>query len=59
MITNVALDTGPLVAFLDRQDQYHNWARDQFKQIKPPLLSCEPVISEACFLIRSLPRAVG
>jgi len=58
MITNVALDTGPLVAFLDRQDQYHNWARDQFKQIKPPLLSCEPVISEACFLIRSLPRAV-
>jgi len=58
MIQNVALDTGPLVAFLDRQDQHHSWARDQLKQIKPPLLSCEAVISEACFLLRSLPRAV-
>jgi uncharacterized protein len=59
MIHPVALDTGPLVAALDESEQYHDWCCDQFKEIKPPLLSCEAVISEACFLLESVPSALG
>ena len=51
MRRGVLLDTGPLVAFLNQRDTYHQWAQDQFDQIAPPLLSCEAVLSEACFLL--------
>ena len=47
----VIVDTGPLVALLDRQDQHHDWVRSQIKNISPPLLSCEAVIVETCFLL--------
>jgi predicted nucleic acid-binding protein len=50
----VILDTGPLIALLDRNDQYHTWARAHFDQILPPLLTCEAVLTEACYLA---PRA--
>lgn len=46
------IDTGPLVAFINRSDQYHDWSCAQLKKITPPLLSCESVISEASFLLR-------
>jgi predicted nucleic acid-binding protein len=46
-------DTGPLVAFLNRRDQYHDWAREQFGRIAPPLVTCEAVISETVFLLQS------
>ena len=51
MISRVLLDTGPLVAALARRDRYHAWASLQFQQMKPPLLTCESVLSEACFLL--------
>jgi uncharacterized protein len=51
----VILDTGPLVAFLNRRDRYHAWAVDQFASLKPPLLTCEAVLSEAAYLVRDLP----
>lgn len=51
MRREVLLDTGPLVAFLNRQDEYHEWAVSQWGQIAPPLWTCEAVISEACFLL--------
>lgn len=56
MRPRVILDTGPLVALLNRRDQHHPWARVCFAETAPPLLTCEAVISEACFLVRSLPR---
>jgi len=56
MRSGVILDTGPLVALLNRRDHYHLWAKDCFAETTPPLLTCEAVISEACFLVRSLPR---
>ena len=49
------LDTGPLVAFLNRRDRFHAWAVAQLDEIEPPLLTCEPVLSEACFLLRHDP----
>jgi predicted nucleic acid-binding protein len=45
-------DTGPLVAFLNRSDQYHSWAKSQFEQIFQPLITCEAVVSEAVFLLQ-------
>jgi uncharacterized protein len=53
MRQNVLLDTGPLVAYLKRQDLFHDWAVEQWEDIKSPLLTCEAVIVEACFLLRN------
>jgi len=47
----VIVDTGPIVALLDARDRHHRWAVAQFADVEPPLLTCESVISEACFLL--------
>jgi uncharacterized protein len=47
----VILDTGPLVALIDARDEDHDWAVAQWGDVEPPLLTCESVISEACFLL--------
>jgi predicted nucleic acid-binding protein len=52
MIRGVILDTGPLVAFLVADEVAHEWTVAQLENIQLPLLSCEPVITEACFLLR-------
>ena len=54
MKQQVILDTGPLVALLNRGDRHHQWARDQWGQMTPPLFTCEAVLAEACFLVRRL-----
>ena len=51
MRARVILDTGPLVALVDARDKDHRWAVVQWSDIEPPLLTCESVISEACFLL--------
>jgi predicted nucleic acid-binding protein len=48
---SVIIDTGPLVALLNARDRHHEWSVAQWGQIAPPLLTCESVISEACFLL--------
>ena len=48
----VLLDTGPLVALLHQSDEAHEWARSQFKEHPAPFITCEAVLSEACFLLR-------
>jgi len=45
-------DSGPLVAFLDRSDEYHAWAVEQFSHLTGPLLTCEGVITEATHLLK-------
>jgi predicted nucleic acid-binding protein len=51
-LTAILLDTGPIVAFLRADDVHHEWAVDVLGQVAPPLLTCEPVLSEALFLVR-------
>ena len=51
-MTQTLLDTGPLVAYLNVDDQFHDWAVAQMKELAPPLLTCEPVLTEACFLLQ-------
>jgi predicted nucleic acid-binding protein len=46
------LDTGPLVSFLAAGLEHHEWAVEQWKQLHPPLLTCEPVLTEAAFLLK-------
>jgi predicted nucleic acid-binding protein len=50
----VLLDAGPVVALLDDREQYHEWAVEQVGHLPTPFLTCESVISEACFLLRRL-----
>ena len=45
-------DTGPLVAYLNRNDPYHAWAVALMKQVRPPMLTCEPVLTEAVYFLR-------
>ena len=54
-MTRVLVDTGPLVALLNRRDRHHRWAREVFGTLEPPLGTCEAVLSEACFLLRRFP----
>jgi uncharacterized protein len=46
------LDTGPLVAFFDRSDADHVWAKQQWAQAPVPMLTCEPVLAKAVYLLR-------
>jgi uncharacterized protein len=55
MTPHVLLDTGPLVASINRSDRFHDWTRAQWGEIAPPLLTCEPVIAESCFLLQAYP----
>lgn len=60
-MTQIVVDTGPLVAFLNRNDAYHRWATETLGPLEPPLWTCEAVLSEACHLLRKLeggPEAV-
>jgi predicted nucleic acid-binding protein len=52
VIRNGILDTGPMIALIDRRDQHHAWVQAQFADVVPPLLTCEAALTEACFLAR-------
>jgi predicted nucleic acid-binding protein len=51
--TKVLLDTGPLVGYLNRNDQYHEWAVQCWRALQDPLWTCESVLSEAIFILKS------
>ena len=52
MKKHVLMHTGPLVASLNRRDRYHRWAKARLSELDPPISTCEPVLAEACFLLR-------
>ena len=48
----VLLDTGPLVTFLAAGSKHHAWVCGQWKRLHAPMLTCEPVLTEAAFLLK-------
>jgi predicted nucleic acid-binding protein len=47
-------DTGFLVAFANRDDRYHSWAVGVAEEVNEPLLTCEAVLAETAFHLRSV-----
>ncbi len=47
-------DTGFLVAFANRNDRHHQWAVGVAEQVSEPLLTCEAVLAETGFHLRSV-----
>lgn len=45
-------DTGPVLAYLNRNDPHHEWAVALMKQVRAPLLVCEPVLTEIAYFLR-------
>ena len=45
------IDTGPIVALLNRRGRHNAWIRGVLDTIEPPLATAESVISEAAFLL--------
>ena len=50
----VLLDTGPIVAMLDRSEQRHADCAELISQLDAPLVTCEAVLAEACYLLREV-----
>ncbi len=56
---NTLIDSGPLVAFLDRRDQWREWAAAEFQKATDAFQTCDAVLTEACFLLSGVSGAVG
>ena len=57
----VLLDTGVIVALLDRSEKSHQACAGAVRELEAPLITCEAVIAESCYLLRNLlgaPEAV-
>jgi predicted nucleic acid-binding protein len=53
----VLIDTGPLVAIYAASDAHHERCLDELARLKPPLMTCWPVLTEAHWLLRNDSRA--
>ena len=51
MAANALVDASFLIALLNRQDGHHRWAATRVRDYQPPWKTCEPVLSEAFFLL--------
>lgn len=38
---------------MSKSDKFHQWAKVELSKINPPLLTCEAVVVESCFLLKS------
>src|SRR5262249_58853975 len=56
-MTAAIVDTGPLVAFFDRAERHHSWVADRIGELEAPLLVCEPVLTEALYLLARQAKA--
>ena len=55
----VVVDSGPLVALWSPSEAHHQWAKARFAEFRPPLLTCEPVLTESMHLLRNHPKGLA
>jgi uncharacterized protein len=51
LVANALIDTGAIVALLDRSDRWHEVCVDAFRQLRLPLLTSEAVLTEVFHLV--------
>ena len=51
MKPSILVDTGPLVAYFDRDSEHHDWVREQAARLEPGWLTSEPVLCETAHLL--------
>jgi predicted nucleic acid-binding protein len=56
-VKRAPLDTGVIVALLDRSERYHARCVQALENLEQPLATCEAVIAESCYLLRIIPGA--
>jgi len=56
-VNAVLVDTGVIVALLDRSERHHARCVTAVEGLERPLVTCEAVIAESCYLLRRLPGA--
>lgn len=57
-MTVALLDTGVIVAWLDRRQVWHEACAEYVSNSDDRLVTCEAVITEACHLLKHIPSAV-
>ena len=57
MSHHVLLDTGAIVALLDRSERHHTQVVEVVSSLDAELVTCEAVIAEACYLVRNIAGA--
>jgi len=53
MPASALVDTGAIVAYLDKRDRWHSACQDAFRQIEFPLLTSEAVLTEFFYFVRA------
>ena len=53
----VLLDASFIVALLDRSESLHKTCARTIREVQAPLVTCEAVITESCYLLRNLSGA--
>lgn len=60
-MSSVLLDTGVIVALLDRSERFHSQCVEVLSELSGALVTCEASVAEACYLLRDVrgaPEAV-
>ena len=52
MVVSCLADTGAILAFLDRDDRWHNVCREAFRHLPLPLMTSTAVLTELFHLLR-------
>ena len=47
----IIADTGPLVAYLDQEEEHHEWVRATLAELSEPMLTCDAVLVETAFVL--------
>ncbi len=59
MASRAVVDTGPLVAIVRDREKTHETCVASLKRLRPPLLTCWPVLTEAAWLLRGEPGGMN